>query len=225
MQTFLYNPYRVELRTNPNSRSIVYAVMDHSDTNEVWQLLKESGTALASITGVDWNRELSPWKVPKVFQNGEDFSGQGTSFLNTLIGHIIPLAEEHLGFTPALRSIAGYSLAGLFALWTVCQTTFFDGAASISGSLWFDGFLDYMKANTPTTKRVYLSLGDREKVSRNPRLAMVEDCTRQMTELLLSQNIPVTFELNPGGHFQDIAVRMARGICMLTNSAPLEDRC
>lgn len=64
MQTFLYNPYRVELRTNPNSRNIVYAVMDHSDTNEVWQLLKESGTALASITGVDWNRELSPWKVP-----------------------------------------------------------------------------------------------------------------------------------------------------------------
>ena len=195
MQTFLYNPYRVELRTNPNSRSIVYAVMDHSDTNEVWQLLKGSGTALVSITGVDWNRELSPWKVPKVFQNGEDFSGQGTSFLNTLIGHIIPLAEEHLGFTPALRGIAGYSLAGPFALWTVCQTTFFDGAASISGSLWFDGFLDYMKANTPTTKRVYLSLGDREKVSRNPRLAMVEDCTRQMTELLLSQNIPVTFEL------------------------------
>lgn len=53
MQTFLYNPYRVELRTNPNSRSIVYAVMDHSDTNEVWQLLQGSGTALASITGVD----------------------------------------------------------------------------------------------------------------------------------------------------------------------------
>lgn len=49
MQTFLYNPYRVELRTNPNSRSIVYAVMDHSDTNEVWQLLKGSGTALVSI--------------------------------------------------------------------------------------------------------------------------------------------------------------------------------
>ena len=195
MQTFLYNPYRVELRTNPNSRSIVYAVMDHSDTNEVWQLLQGSGTALASITGVDWNRKLSPWKAPKVFQNGEDFSGQGPSFLNTLIGQIIPLAEEHLGFTPALRSIAGYSLAGPFALWTVCQTTFFDGVASISGSLWFDGFLDYMKANTPATKRVYLSLGDREKVSRNPRLAMVEDCTRQMAELILSQNIPVTFEL------------------------------
>ena len=195
MQTFLYNPYRVELRTNPNSRSIVYAVMDHSDTNEVWQLLQGSGTALASITGVDWNRKLSPWKAPKVFQNGEDFSGQGPSFLNTLIGHIIPLAEEHLGFTPALRGIAGYSLAGLFALWAVYQTTFFDGAASISGSLWFDGFLDYMKANTPTTKRVYLSWGDREKVSRNPRLAMVEDCTRQMAELILSQNIPVTFEL------------------------------
>lgn len=104
--------------------------------------------------------------------------------MDVLTHQIIPYIEEKLGYVPKFCGIAGYSLAGLFALWSVYQTDLFDRAASISGSLWFDGFLEFMKANTPKVKFIYLSLGDKEKAAKNPRLAAVEDCTAQAAELL-----------------------------------------
>lgn len=69
-----------------------------------------------------------------------------------------------------------------------------------------------MKANTTKAKFIYLSLGDREKAAKNPRLAAVEDCTAQAAELLRAQGIPTAFEINRGGHFQDVPARIARGI-------------
>ena len=214
-QTLICGPYTIELFTEEACQGIIYAVMDQQANKETWHLLEGRGLALAAISGVDWNRELSPWKAPKAFRGGEDFGGQGPTLLDTLTQQIIPLTENHLGYAPGFRGIAGYSLAGLFALWAVYQTDLFDRAASISGSLWFDGFLEFMKSNTPKAKFVYLSLGDKEKLAKNPRLAAVEDCTRQTAELLGAHNIPVAFEMNRGGHFQDIPARIARGISSL----------
>ena len=191
--------------------------MDQDEAQAVWSMLKEPKPALAAISGVDWNRELSPWPAPGVFRGGGDFGGEGPAFLDTLAGQIVPLAEAQLGFSPSSRAVAGYSLAGLFALWAVFQTGVFDRAASVSGSLWFDGFMDCMISSAPPNglRQIYLSLGDREKNARNQRMAAVEDCTLQAAELLREWNIPVMFEMNPGGHFQDIPGRIARGIDQL----------
>ena len=215
MKTLTYGPYTIELFTEEVCRGIIYTVMDQQDAEETWALLEGHSLALAAISGVDWNRELSPWKAPRAFRGGEDFGGQGSVLLDTLTQQIIPLTENHLGYVPGFRGIAGYSLAGLFALWAVYQTDLFDRAASISGSLWFDGFLEFMKSSTPKAKFVYLSLGDKEKLAKNPRLAAVEDCTRQAAELLGAHHILVAFEMNHGGHFQDIPARIARGISSL----------
>lgn len=212
MRILTYGPYTIELFTGESSQGIVYAVMDRQCAEDTWSLLNGHKLALAVISGVDWNRELSPWSAPKAFRGGEDFGGQRPALLDMLTHQIIPFTEEKLGYVPKFRGIAGYSLAGLFALWSVYQTGLFDRAASISGSLWFDGFLEFMKANTPKVKLIYLSLGDKEKAAKNPRLAAVEDCTAQAAELLRAQGIPVAFETNRGGHFQDVPARIARGI-------------
>ena len=209
--------YTVDLFSAVNSQNMVYAVMDQAEAQAVWSMLKEPKPALAAISGVDWNRELSPWSVPGVFRGGGDFGGDGPAFLDVLTRQIVPSVEAQLGFAPVSRAVAGYSLAGLFALWSVFQTDVFDRAASVSGSLWFDGFIDFMNASAPpnSLRQVYLSLGDKEKNARNQRMAAVEDCTRQAVELLREWNIPVMFEMNPGGHFQDIPGRIARGISQL----------
>ena len=203
-----------------DSQTIVYAVMDQAEAQAVWSMLKEPKPALAAISGVDWNRELSPWPAPKVFRGGEDFGGEGPAFLDMLVGQIVPPVEARLGFAPVSRAIAGYSLAGLFALWSALQTDVFDRAASVSGSLWFDGFMDYMNSSAPPNglRRIYLSLGDREKNARNQRMAAVEDRTHQAAEFLREWNIPVMLEMNPGGHFQNIPDRIARGIDQLMES-------
>jgi len=212
MQTLICEPYTIELFCKKESKGIVYTIMDRKCAENTWRLLKSYKLALAAISGVDWNRELSPWTAPRAFRDGEDFGAQGPALLDVLTQQIIPFTETHLGYLPEFRGIAGYSLAGLFALWSVYQTDLFDRAASISGSLWFDRFFEFMKSNTPKTKFVYLSLGDKEKAAKNPRLAVVEDCTIQAAEFLKTQGVPVVFELNSGGHFQDVPARIARGI-------------
>ena len=214
VRTLNCGPYTVDLFAAANSQTVVYAVMDQADAQAVWSMLKKPKPALAAISGVDWNRELSPWPAPRVLRNGADFGGEGPAFLDTLTGQIVPLAETQLGFAHASRAVAGYSLAGLFALWLVFQTDMFERAASVSGSLWFDGFMDLMKSSALPNglRRIYLSLGSREKNARNQRMAAVEDCTRRAAELLREWNIPVVFEMNQGGHFQDIPGRIARGI-------------
>ena len=214
VQNLNCGPYNVDLFATGTSKNIVYIVMEQEDVQAVWAMLEEPKPVLAAVSGVDWNRELSPWNAPKVFRSSEDFDGGGPDFLGVLTEQIIPLVEAQLVLVPTSRAIAGYSLAGLFSLWAAFQTGLFDRAASISGSLWFDGFLNYMKSAAPPKglRQVYLSLGDKEKNARNQRMAAVEDCTRQTAELLRGWDIPTIFEMNPGGHFQDIPGRIARGI-------------
>ena len=221
VRTLHCGPYTVDLFTAAGSQTVVYAVMDQAEAQAVWPMLKEPRPALAAVSGVDWNRELSPWSATKVFRGSENFGGEGQAFLNMLTGQIVPLVETQLGFSPVSRAVAGYSLAGLFALWAVFQTDAFDRVASVSGSLWFDGFMDYMRSSAPPNglRQIYLSLGDREKNARNQRMAAVEDCTRRTAELLRERNLPVMFEMNPGGHFQDIPGRIVRGIDRLMESA------
>ena len=221
MQTLNYGPYTISLFVGETSRDVVYAIMDESDAKEVWAALDEPKPTLAAVSGVDWNRELSPWPAPKAFRGSDDFSGAAPAFLRKLTGHIVPLVENRLDFTPSSRAIAGYSLAGLFALWAVFEADTFDRAASVSGSLWYDGFLEHMNTSIlrDGVERVYLSLGDREKNTRNPRMAVVEERTRQMAELLEAKGSPVTFELTQGGHFNDAPGRITRAINALIKPA------
>ena len=80
------SPYTVDLFTEADSQTVVYAVMDQAEAQTVWSMLKEPKPALAAISGVDWNRELSPWPASRVLRNGADFGGKGPAFLDALIG-------------------------------------------------------------------------------------------------------------------------------------------
>lgn len=123
------------------------------------------------------------------------------------------MCDEH-GLKPCAIYIAGYSMAGLFALYSLYKTDRFAGAASCSGSLWFPGFSEYVHEHefASATSKIYLSLGDREAKTKNPVMAMVEDNTRNIAELYSSQGCNMLFEMNQGGHFNDPELRTAKGI-------------
>ena len=91
------SPYTVDLFTEANSQTVVYAVMDQAEAQAVWSMLKEPKPALAAVSGADWNRELSPWPAPEVFRGSGDFSGEGPAFLDTLTGP--PLFPGRCGMT------------------------------------------------------------------------------------------------------------------------------
>ena len=199
------------------SAPVIYLPVVMGDGTEVYERCRELNCppfTLVGIGSLNWNRELSPWGCDGTVRDAEPFSGQAAGFLDELLGQIIPEAESSLPQPPTWRGIAGYSLAGLFALWSLWQTDAFGRAASASGSLWFPGFIDYAREHTMsnTPDAVYLSLGKKETKTPNRMMRHVLDDTRAMEELLINRGIPTTLELNPGNHFAQTDLRMARGI-------------
>lgn len=197
--------------------TIVYLHLNSDDLEQLVAKLDSGNAVLVGIDGVDWNCELSPWAGKRAFRGGDDFAGGADAYLPELTETIVPTVEASLGFTPSRRILAGYSLAGLFALYAMYRTDLFSGIGSISGSLWYDGFLEFMRENQPLRlpERVYFSLGDREKITRNQRLGAVEEHTIQAEMQIRSLGVNTVFELNPGNHFDDAVGRMAKGLSWL----------
>ena len=192
----------------PNGGRALYAIGGEREARSLCSALGE-GVSLVLIDGMDWERDLSPWRAPRAFKSGSAFGGKADELIEKL-ERLVPLCEEVTG-PQEVRGIAGYSLGGLFALYSIYKTDIFARAASVSGSLWFDGFTDFMAANSPHAERVYLSLGDREKHARSPRLGCVEDRTRLACELLRAAGVEVVFEMNSGGHFNGPGERLEKG--------------
>ncbi|HBF36432.1 MAG TPA: hypothetical protein DDW50_03840 [Firmicutes bacterium] len=197
---------------------VVYTHFPAAEAEAVASLQGDPKFVLISVDGVDWDCDLSPWPAPRVFNNRNDFAGRADAYLKELTEKIVPAVEAKLGFSPCCRSIAGYSLAGLFAVYALYRTDIFSRVASMSSALWYDGFLNFMKTNRPIRlpERAYFSLGDRESKSKNPRLATVETCTAEAENLLRSLGVNTILELNPGNHFMDVPERIAKGIRWIT---------
>lgn len=175
---------------------------------------------LVAFAAGDWNRDYTPWPAPPLSGKATPFAGEAGALLAWLRDALMPQVHTEYG-APGSQAIMGYSLAGLFSLWALCEGMPFDGCASCSGSLWYDGWLDYLVAHAPTRPcRVYLSLGDREGKARNQRMAAVEAATEATYTCLKAQDAveDCTFVYNPGGHFTDVARRQADALIWLAGA-------
>ena len=169
---------------------------------------------LAEITGLDWNNDLSPWESPPIGAEDMPFGGRADAYLELLLGQILPAVIGETGAKPKAVMLAGYSLAGLFALYAATKCDAFCSVASCSGSLWYPGFVGYLTAcNAEKLPRtVYLSLGDREARTKNETLRTVEERTRMTEQYLAASGVDAFFELNKGNHFHQGHLRIAKGI-------------
>ena len=169
---------------------------------------------LVAISGLDWNQDMAPWDSPAAFKNGEPFTGGADDCLRLLVEEIIPRAEKELVGPPAWRGIAGYSLAGLFALYTIYQTDVFSRVGCMSGSLWFPGFKEYIFSHEPKRRPdcIYFSLGDKEAKTRNPVLKTVQENTEEIQAFYQGEGIDTVFQLNSGNHFVQGIERTVAGI-------------
>lgn len=198
-----------------NDTPVFYMIsLGEEDDSNIYNLVSSDNLILVSIEVLDWNSELSPWFSKKVFPKGEDFKGDAGKLLELIEKDIVIEAEKTLSISPNRRILIGYSLAGLFALWSGYKTTIFKCLGSVSGSLWFDGFAEYVKNNSfifPISK-VYLSLGDKESNTKNPITSKVKECTSEIELLYKKSNISTLFEMNPGNHFQEVSLRISKAI-------------
>lgn len=161
------------------------------------------------VTGMDWESDMTPWKAPGL-KDGV-FAGQAARFLDKMKEDLFFNLEISLKLKNVKRYIIGVSLSGLFAVWSATRKPLFDGVASISGSFWYDGFTEWlMNQRTFKCTRFHISLGDKEKETKNKRLAAIEEETLKTVEILIEKGLDVSFEMTEGGHFSPIVPLVGR---------------
>ena len=192
---------------NPDADTVLIQLTgDHEVSvlkNEVEEIRKRTSTDFRLIAAKvdDWNYELSPWKAPAVFGN-EDFGDGAVRTLEQILTLCTDKSRTYY--------IGGYSLAGLFSLWAAYQTDVFSGIAAASPSVWFPGFIEYMKEHEIKSETVYLSLGDREEKTRNSVMSQVGNCIRMGYGWLIEHGINCNLEWNQGNHFREPDIRIAK---------------
>ena len=163
---------------------------------------------LAAFQIFDWDLDLTPWHDDAINRSPEVGSKTGET-LRYVTESLLPALEAEYGKLPVI--LGGYSLGGLFALWSSMQTDRFAAVAAASPSLWIRDWMDFAKQHPVKTGKVYLSLGDQEEHVKNRFIARVGDSVRGEYELLQAQlgSDNCTLVWNAGGHFQDGDKRLA----------------
>lgn len=199
---------------------IIYLNTFSDESQKVYEAAQAAGCkpfTLVAIGNLDWNHDMVSWASPSAFKNADPYTGGADDYLRLLIEEIIPTAEKEIAGVPCWRGIAGYSLAGLFALYTIYQTDLFSHVGSMSGSLWFPGMKEYIFSHEP--KRwpdcIYFSLGDKESKTRNQVLRSVRQNTEEIQAFYQAKGINTMLQLNPGNHYNHAVERTAAGLCWL----------
>ena len=120
MKTLIIDSYTLEI-FGPEKEKGAPVFWLHTFPGEgekIWEQSKKQ-CVLICVTGIDWNRDLSPWRAEKVFDDGEDFGGGAGVYLKCLKERLVPAAEGELSWPVKCRGIAGYSMAGLFAVYAM----------------------------------------------------------------------------------------------------------
>lgn len=219
---FYIGDKKVDVYPGSGSRSaVIYLNTFAGEGDKVYQVLRSADSpdfTLVAVSGLDWNHDMAPWDIPPISEGHTPCTGGAGDYLQLLTERIMPQAEK-LAPDVSWRGLAGYSLAGLFAVYSLYQTDLFSRIASMSGSLWFPGFLEY--AASHEMKRLpdcaYFSIGDRENRTRNPYLKTVRENTEKMERLCAESGIHTFFQLNQGNHYKNAAQRTAAGIAWLLN--------
>lgn len=120
----------------------------------------DTSFVMAAFAIGDWEVELTPWHDPAVSKRQAVGEHAGET-LRYVTDELIPYLHQEYGKLPIV--LGGYSLGGLFSLWSGSESDCFTAIAAMSPSVWIAGWQDYARQHLVKTLYVYLSLGDREE--------------------------------------------------------------
>ena len=213
------------LYLNEDTEYILIQPVDENDIsvldNEV-KYIEENTDRIFSLVAFkikDWNSELTPWEMPLLRGKG-NFGDGAVGTLEFIKNDLILAVSEYINIeNKEIKYIlGGYSLAGLFSLWSGYQTDIFEGIAAVSPSVWYKGWIEYVAAGKPLSEKIYLSLGDTEEKTKHQILSKIGDNIRKQYEILeKSENVKTVLEWNEGNHFQNPDIRTAKGFLWVMN--------
>ena len=213
------------LYLNENTEYILIQPVDENDIsvldNEVKHIEENTDRnfSLVAFKIEDWNSELTPWEMPLLRGKG-NFGDGAAGTLEFIKNELIPALSEYTNTeNKEIKYIlGGYSLAGLFSLWSGYQTDIFEGIAAVSPSVWYKKWIEYVEAEKPLSEKIYLSLGDTEEKTKHQILSKIGENIRKQHEILeKSENVKTVLEWNEGNHFKNPDIRTAKGFLWVIN--------
>ena len=213
------------LYLNEDTEYILIQPVDKNDIsvldNEVKHIEENTDRnfSLVAFKIEDWNSELTPWEMPLLRGKG-NFGDGATRTLEFIKNELIPALSEYTNTeNKEIKYIlGGYSLAGLFSLWSGYQTDIFEGIAAVSPSVWYKKWIEYVETEKTLSEKIYLSLGDTEEKTKHQILSKIGDNIRKQYEILeKSENVKTVLEWNEGNHFKNPDIRTAKGFLWVMN--------
>lgn len=180
-----------------------------------------------SVTAVyvpadEWNNYLTPWAEPGETPQSLPFGGKAMEFKKLLESRVIPEVEKSIGCSGALeRYLLGVSLSGLFTLWDWMQSDLFGSIACLSGSFWYEGFMDWFDSVPVPRKRgsAYFLLGLQEPHAHIKAYRPVGVNTEAVVKRLKEAGIHVSFDWVSGNHFADPLGRASLAVSRLLSKS------
>lgn len=199
---------------------MIYPALVQLETKWIERMaeLHRENLAMIYVAADDWNNVLTPWPEPGEARGFPPFAGKATEFLKTLQEEILPGVEKICALSGDFtRNLMGVSLSGLFTLWQwmICDT--FNSISCLSGSFWYDGFLDWFEHQVmpPKSGKAYFLLGEDEPHSNVKAYQCVGINTETIVERLKKSGINVSFEWVEGNHFSRPVHRAEKGLAAL----------
>ena len=196
---------------------VIYAVDSPERPFDIGGVAAGIACAIVTVPVANWNDNLTPWLAPGLYRGEPDFGGNAARTLAALCDRVIPAIEREAGLHPAKRAICGYSLGGLFALYAFTHCKHFDACACLSGSVWYEGWVEHLRALevNGNGRFAYLSIGTKEKRAALAALKRVQDNMAQCADILRGRGCTVEYAIGPGNHLSFIPERFAAGLAAL----------
>ncbi|MBR3315521.1 MAG: alpha/beta hydrolase [Atopobiaceae bacterium] len=187
------------------------------DEASLSSLAQRLASNVVTVPVANWNDALTPWPAAGLYRGEREFGGCAASTLAELVSEVAPAIESAEGLCPSSRSVCGYSLGGLFALYALTHSDFFDACACLSGSVWYEGWVEHLQSLKLDLagRFAFLSLGTKERRAARPILKTVQDRMEQCVEALQEHGCEVEYRLGPGNHMQHVSERLEAGLIAL----------
>ena len=199
------------------SAPVIYVIDSPEHPHDFAMLAPQVRATLVRVPVQRWSDALTPWPAPGLYREEPDFGGDAAATLAELVDEAIPTKERGSGLDPSSRAVCGYSLGGLFSLYAFVHGTIFDACGCLSGSVWYEGWVNHMRGLglELSGKFAYLSVGTKEKRAARPILRTVQDNMEECARILQKAGCEVQYQTSPGNHLQFVAERTKAGLAAI----------
>lgn len=160
---------------------------------------------IVALQSLNRLNEYTPWPKEALDPKFPPFGGLGDDYLTHLTQEIKPYIDANYSTLsdPANTGILGFSLGGLISIYAAYTKKEFGIIGSISGSFWYDGWVEYLKSQELTNPnlKIYLSSGRNEGLNKDnlrQKAAEATIATQQALSKVTGHEINVVWD--DGGH-------------------------